>query len=416
MRLVLGVFIGAWVARYLGPEEYGILGFAISFVSIFSAFTTLGIDWVAVRNLIVAPSQKNEIMGTSFVLRFFGTVFLLLLVWGALYLTSATKFEKSIVMVIAFGQVFTSYSVIDYYFRAEVKAKRYTEVNLSSFIVASVANIAFILLRLPLIWFAVVVTIENIVKIYFFVFFYSKETGTRFWQNFFLYRFFSFDTAISLLKDSWPILISGLITAFYMKIDQVLVKEILGNQALGYYSIAVRISEAWFFLSISITESLYPAILNAKKLSVDLYHSRLQKMYQILILIAVLIAIFMSFAAKPIIIGLYGDMYAETVGILIIYIWSNVFMFLDGGSWKWHVTENLQRIAIFRLLLGVILNLFLSILFIKLYGLMSVAYATLISYAFATYFGNLLVKKTRQNFKLQSLAIINVFNIKSYLQ
>jgi O-antigen/teichoic acid export membrane protein len=416
IRIFLGIFIGAWVARYLGPENYGILGFAISFVSLFGTFTTLGLDWIAVRNLIVSPEEKDEILGTSLVLRLFGTSLLFLLVWGALQATSSTSFEKKLVMVIAFGQIFMSFDVIDYYFRATVKGKLSSGASLGGFLVGSFLRITFILLKLPLIWFAGIVVIEQIAKVFFFLLLYSKDIQHKFWNIFSIGKSFSVSMAFNLMKDAWSIVLSGLAISFYMKIDQILVKEILGNEAIGYYSIAVKLSESWLFLTVAITESLYPAILNAKTVSQHLYYSRLQKMYQVLMLIAVSIGFLTSFLAKPLVLYLYGDFYAQSIDILIVYIWSNVFVFLNNGSWRWYVTENLQHIALIRLSLGAIANLVLSILFINIYGLNGVAYATLISYAIANYFGNLISKKTRINFKLQTLAILNLLNFKSYFR
>jgi len=159
---------------------------------------------------------------------------------------------------------------------------------------------------------------------------------------------------------------------------------------------------------------LYPAIVNAKKISDELYYDRLQKLYQFLVLVALIISATVSMFAHQIIFYTFGEEYMAAVSVLAIYAWSNIFVFLNNGSWNWYITENLQHIAAIRLFVGAIANFILNIVFIKKYGLEGAAYATLLSYAIASYFGNLISKKTWVVFKIQTMAMVNILNIRSY--
>ncbi len=81
-------------------------------------------------------------------------------------------------------------------------------------------------------------------------------------------------------------------------------------------------------------------------------------------------------------------------------------------SWQWYIAENLQHIATIRLCVGALINIVLNFLWIESYGVIGAVYATLISYAIASYFGNLLSKKTRVNFYMQTKAIFTCYKIK----
>src|SRR6267154_3999938 len=72
--LFVGLVVAITVARYLKPENYGLLNYALSFVSIFSAFSTLGIDQIMVRELAKDPAKKNELLGTGFIIKVVGSV------------------------------------------------------------------------------------------------------------------------------------------------------------------------------------------------------------------------------------------------------------------------------------------------------------------------------------------------------
>ncbi len=129
---------------------------------------------------------------------------------------------------------------------------------------------------------------------------------------------FSFEMTKSLLKDSWPLILSGIVVSIYMKIDQVMIKEMLGNREVGQYAVAVRLSELWYFIPMVISSSLFPAIVNAKKISEELYYKRLQKLYDLMVWIAISIAIPMTFLSDWIVNLLYGVQYSESADVLKI--------------------------------------------------------------------------------------------------
>ena len=94
-------------------------------------------------------------------------------------------------------------------------------------------------------------------------------------------------------------MLSGITVSIYMKIDQVMIKEMLGAEAVGQYAAAVRLSEVWYFIPIIIASSLFPAIVNAKKISNDLYNERLQKLYDLQFTIALLLGLPIIFFSVP---------------------------------------------------------------------------------------------------------------------
>ena len=66
VSLLMSFFIGAWVARYLGPENYGILNYSIAFVGIFGFISSLGVDNILTRELVRFKEKRDELLGTTF--------------------------------------------------------------------------------------------------------------------------------------------------------------------------------------------------------------------------------------------------------------------------------------------------------------------------------------------------------------
>jgi probable polysaccharide biosynthesis protein len=61
----------------------------------------------------------------------------------------------------------------------------------------------------------------------------------------------------------------------------------LGNEAVGQYAAATRLSEIWYFIPTVVVSSLFPAIVNARRQSEELYCDRLQKLFDLVAWIAI---------------------------------------------------------------------------------------------------------------------------------
>jgi O-antigen/teichoic acid export membrane protein len=208
------------------------------------------------------------------------------------------------------------------------------------------------------------------------------------------------------LRDSWPLIFGSIAASIYMRIDQVMIKEMLDAEAVGQYAAAVRLSEAWYFIPVVISASLFPAIINAKKVSEKLYYERLQKLYDLMVWTALAIAIPMTFMSDWIVELLYGEKYYQAGSVLMIHIWAGVFVFLGVASGKWLLNENLQKIAFYRTFYGMLINISLNYLLIPKFGIIGAAISTTISYMFAGYLLDISNKKTKQMFFMKTKTIL----------
>ncbi|MBE0472147.1 MAG: flippase, partial [Methyloprofundus sp.] len=219
------------------------------------------------------------------------------------------------------------------------------------------------------------------------------------------YKHFDLSIAKQLLKDSWPLIFSAIVVMIYMRIDQIMIKEMLGEYEVGIYSAAVRLSEAFYFIPMLITASLFPAILNAKNQSDELYKQRLQRLYTFMVWFAIAIALPMTFLSDWLILLLFGQAYQEAGQVLMIHVWSMPFVFLLVASGKWFIAEGLARMALYRNLSAAFLNVVLNIIFIPIYGVVGAAISTLLAFFMAAYFFDILSTLTRKQFLLKTNSI-----------
>jgi len=191
----------------------------------------------------------------------------------------------------------------------------------------------------------------------------------------------------------------------YMKIDQIMLGQMIGDEAVGLYSAATRISEVWYFIPMAIVASVFPAILESKKRSEDEYYERLQKLYDLMAMISVGVALAMTFLSMLIVTSLFGEAYSEAGPVLAIHVWAAVFVFLGVASSQWFLAENLQILSFQRTALGAVVNVILNLWLIPLYGVVGAALATVFAQATASLFFDGIQKKTRRMFwmKIKSM-------------
>ena len=411
LRMIVGLFVGIWVARYLGPEQFGLFSYAQSFVGLFTAIATLGLDGIVVRELVKDESRRDELIGTAFYLKLIGAIAVLIVLAVAIQFTSNDHYTNILVFIIASATIFQAFNVVDMYFQAKVLSKYVVYANVISLFISSIVKIVLILNDAPLIAFAWATLFDSIVLALGFIYYYVKNSSIFNIKNLIFKR----ETAVSLLKDSWPLILSGIVVSIYMKIDQVMIQEMMGSEAVGQYAAAVRISEAWYFIPAVIASSLFPAIISSKKQSEELYYARLQKLYDLMVWMAIAIALPMTFLSDWLINLLYGELYNQAGSVLMIHIWAGVFVGLGVASGKWFMTENLIMLSFWRTFNGMVINIILNFMLIPKYGVQGAAIATLFSQIIAAYIFDLFNQKTKKVFwmKTKSFLLLNLITKRS---
>ena len=402
LRILAGLFVGIYVARYLGPEQFGIYSYAAAFVALFGAIAKVGLDGIVVRDLVNHPDKRDIYLGTAFWLKLIGALLTLIILAIAVQFTSNDATTNLYIFVIASGLIFQPFEVVDFYFQSKVLSKYVSIAKLIQLALSSVLKLYFIFIQADLFWFVLVSLVDQISLALSLVFAYGRQkVDSFFWR-------FSVGTAKAILRNSWPLILSGIAIMLYMRIDQIMIKEMLGEREVGLYSAAVRLSEAWYFVPVIITKSLFPAIVNAKKISQELYHQRLQSLCTLMAWLAIVVALPTTFLADSVVSLLYGDHYRESGSVLAIHIWGAVFVFLGVSSAGFFTIENYTRKPIFRTVLGAVSNVIFNLALIPRYGINGAAMATVLSQLIVNFLYDLFDKSIRDLVIIKTRALFPI--------
>lgn len=372
--LLVSFFVGAWLARYLGPENYGVLSYSIAFAGLFAFIASLGVDGILNRELVSNVDQKNKLLGTSFILKLIGGFLAFFLSFIFVFIFESSNLIRVLVSLFSLIYIFQSIQVVSIFFQSQVDAKKNVRPQVITAIISSVLKLLLIFFGLGVIWLTLIYVLDSI-WIGIFLILEYKTSGFNF-------RFWSFDKSLAkkILSSSWLLMLSSAAAYIYMKVDQVMIGIFMGGREVGLYAAAVKFVEIWYFIPSLICVSIFPAIINAKKISSEIYAKRLKALFVLMFVLAVIIALPTTFLADWIILFLFGRDYFAATGILQIYIWSGVGLFLGWGVNQYLLSENKVKLIFFYNLISMIINIVLNLLFIPLIGLTGAAWATLLAY------------------------------------
>lgn len=402
IRLLGGLLVGVWVARYLGVERFGDLNYALSFVAIFAALASLGLNGVVVRDLVRKPDASNSILGSSFFLLMAGGVASFALMMACVeFVHPASNETKWLVFIIGAGILFKSFDVVRFWYEAKVSSRIVVWADNVVFLMFSALKVALIMAGAGVLGFAVAAFLEMVCMaaglIAVYLWFGRQKISS--WR-------IDKATVTGLLKESWPLALSVFAIVVYTRIDQIMIGQMLGNQAVGEYAAALRISEVWYFVPAIVTATAFPMILGVKQKDRFEYAKRFQLLYDALVVFAVVIGVVLTFSSELLMRTLYGNSYAGGAGVLVVLSWTGVFVALNTVSGRWLISEGLSRYALMRNLIGAFLNIGLNLILIPKFGIAGAAMATLISYCSAAYMFDGFAPPTRQMFMQKTKSLM----------
>ncbi|WP_315790180.1 flippase [Fischerella sp. JS2] len=401
LRMGTGLLVGVWVARYLGPKNYGIFNYAIAFTTIFNTVANLGLDRIVIRNIVRQPNNKDEILGTAFFMKVLAQIVIIVVsVTAIIIIRPRENLIHQLVGIITVGMFFESYYVIDFWFQSQVQSKYTVWFKNIGLVLASCLRVVLIQIQAPLLFFAWVYSAETALSALGLVVAYRiKGYFIQAWN-------FSSKCAIELLKDSWTLILTSFVIMIYMRTDQLMLGQMIGDKAVGIYSAAIKISELWYFIPTAITSSVFPSILKAKQESQHLYHQQIQKVLDLLATVSFIVGITFSLLSYQIVNLMYGQEYVEAGTILIIHIWTGLFVSLGLVCGLWTTAENLMQFTFIATANGAVINIILNYFLIKRYGGTGAAISSLIAQCVASYISYILLPKTRKIFTMQTKAIL----------
>ncbi len=395
-RMVTGLLIGAWIARHLGPHNIGEMAQVMALVGFVAPLATLGLDALCVKRLIDLPSEATSTLATVFIMRLVAGM----LAWcGVMSYAWLAVGDSTLWLYLAiFGAtlMFSATDTIDLWFQSALKSRLTVFSKNLAFFITAALRVGLVLAESELIWFIAAAAFEVALGALFLLLTFLREDAER------MQRFRpSAKIGKELLLAGWPVVVSGLLIATYMKVDQVLIGALLTKDQLGHYSVAMRLIDVWQIIPLALVPSFAPLIAQLKLEGCAPYEKKNVLVFRLVFYVGVAGAA-MTALLSPFLVGLlFGEQYAAAVPVVQVAALSLPGMFLGVALGPWVVNEGLMKFSMIRALTGAAVSVGMNLMLLPKLGIIGAA----LSLVAAQFASNVLVlaffKQTRRASQLQ---------------
>lgn len=398
VTLLSTLFVGILVARYLGPEQYGLMNYIISIVALFGVFSTFGTTEIIIRELSKKDLSKEEIIGTSFLLRIVLAGITFVGIATYLMLSDETTETSLMILIYAFTIFFSCFDVIRHYFTSIVQNEYVVKSEIARTVIGALIKIVLLIIRAPLSAFIMALSFDFFLLASGYVLAYKKKVGSLFeWK-------FNKDFGRKLLTTSFPLLISSAAVIVYQRIDQVMINRMLDNEQLGYFSTAASFMGVVTFIPSIMVQTISPILIRYKKEDERLYEQEAQRMMNVTTWLTIIVSCILSFLSYYIIRYTYGIEYLAAVPVMQILVFKAVGIALTTTGGQLIVIENIHQVAFIRNILSCFVCIICNYFFIPRWGIIGSAWATIITVIFTGGIANVFIPRYHHILKKQCIA------------
>jgi O-antigen/teichoic acid export membrane protein len=398
LRLGLSVVVGIWVARYLGPSLFGELAYVLAYIVFFQAIANLGLDGITVREISKNRAEANDLLGTVFVLR---------LIAGSFCWVSAIVVmgfingwhDRSVLLTALVGSslIFQSSDTIDLWFQSQSQSRRTVIAKIGAYFFSNGVKVYLVFIGAQLTAFAAVIVLEGVLAALGLAFAYKKYPCEKKWM-------LGKNIAFKLLRESWPFILSGVAIMIYMRIDQIMIKEMLGIEHLGIYAAVLPLATLWQVIPVALNASLAPFVARKKANSEDEYWLALQKIFKAYALIGWLVCLPTIALSHWLVPLLYGAAYQEGAYVLSIYVLTNLFINMGMAQGLWMLNERKPIMSLVNTITGAVVCVVGNYFLIPHFGILGTAAVAVLAQISSTMLTNLIFSKRIFLMQVRSLA------------
>lgn len=400
IQMILSFLVSIFTARYLGPSNYGIINYAGAYVVFFTSLCTLGINSVIIKDFVDNPEDQGKTIGTTIVLRAISSFLSSLMIVGIVSIVDRGEPVTVVVSVLcSIALVFHVFDTINYWFQSRYQSKVTAVATLIAYIATSLYKIVLLVLQKGVMWFAFASSVDYIVLAICLFQAYRTHNGPKFQL--------SWEKGRYLLSKSYHYILSGMMVAIYGQTDKLMLKQMLGETSVGYYSLASSVNTMWCFVLQAIIDSIYPTIMSLYNSgSKEAFERKNRQLYSIVIYVSIFVALMFMLFGRFAVVLIYGVEYEPAADLLKIIAWYTIFSYLGVARNAWIVCTNNQKYLKYMYFSAAIINVLMNLCFIPIWGAAGAAVASLLTQILTSMILPCFIRSMRPNAKLMAEAFI----------
>lgn len=400
--LGLSFFNSVLLARLAGPTIFGEFAYIVSFAGIFAPLAIMGLNNIITKYVVKHPSNSHYYIVSALKLRLAGALLAVLIAALIAPILNPQQHSTQLIILLVAMQGFSLFYVIEYYYIAKSQVGLLLTLRLCALLVTNVLKLIAIISSAPLTTLILLHGLEFLIIGcgYYFIYIYQKHDKNIKKQP-------SRKTFLALAKKGKWLLLSGIAATIYLKIDQIMLAQLIDSEAVAYYAAAAKLSEFWYVFPVLIANVFTAQLSQYKFKDLFKYNLLLRQLISFMVCAGIALSAATWLIAEPLINLVYGVQYQQSAAILSVHIFASVFIFQRAILSKWIIIEKLYKLSLVSNLLGALSNIVLNLILIPQYGGLGAAWATVASYMIASYGFLFFNSKTQQYAKLLHQAVLH---------
>lgn len=392
-QAVLNLIVSMLTARYLGPSNFGLINYAASIVAFVTPLMQLGLRSTLVYELTDKPDEEGKTLGTALFMNVCSAGLCILFVAAfSVILDHNDKTSVVVCILYSISLIFQALEMIQYWFQQKLLSKYTSVISLIAYVFVSLYKIYLLITNKSVYWFAIAQAIDYCLIAMLLIAVYYKVGGQK--------LIVSFERVKTLLARSKYYIVSAMMVTIFAQTDRIMIKNMIGADATGYYSAAVTCAGMLGFVFVAIIDSFRPVILSNKNNSSESYELNISRLFSIVFYLSLGQCILMTLLAEPVVIILYGKEYLSSVNVLRVCVWFVTYSYIGQVRNIWILGENRQKILWRINLIGAVLNILLNFAIIPIWGIVGAAFTSFATQFFTNFLLGFIIKPIRDCNKL----------------
>jgi len=328
LSIILGLISIAIITRHLGQNGFGQYTTIITFLSFFGIIADLGLTLVTIQIISKPGIDQNKALGNLLGLRLISAIIFLGLAPIVVLLFPYSAEVKTGVAIASFSFLFIALNqVLVGLFQKKLRMDKVSIAEIASRLVLLFGIIIAVKFNYGLKGILAATVFSSLVS-FLFHFIFSKKFAIiklkfdlTYWQE--------------IIKKSWPLAITITLNLIYLKSDTLFLSVIPRDSDIGIiaevgiYGAAYKVIDVLITIPFMFAGIILPIMaknwITGKK---DVFAAILQKSFDVLVMLALPMAVGAQFVAEDVMIIVAGNDFAASGPILKILIFAAVAIFL----------------------------------------------------------------------------------------
>lgn len=402
IRLASGFFVSAAVARYLGPDRFGLLALALGTTAVFSTAAAMGADHINTAEIFRRdPKSRDAFIWNAILVRLaWSAVCLIVLLAGILIFEPAGSI---IFFLLAALIPLTPWAILGNRIQADGNFSLYARVGIVAVSVGAVARIVGIAIRAPIEWFAGVAVIESSTLTAGLLLSQRRGGEPRVSQP---HRRTDVATMRAYFSKCLPTAISISLVTVFLRLELFVVTLVLGQESGGLWAIVLMMITPWSVIAGSLMPLANRRLSLAEHMGQDISSTMTKLIRQMFLggLVATGINILASLLLVPFV---FGSAYDAALPAMIVSSFCIVPLFLGTTQELWIAQNGRTDVVLRKVLIGLPFSTVLLWLFLQFFGLVGAAASMLVSYIVTTLALNFFFDKEYFHLQMRALGSLN---------